>query len=85
MHMHGRMQEVVTVDNIYSIGARNDFMSTHNVNWTETRLLQEISECEERIAMIGQTDDPELLLTKTYLENVLERRKKILAALRCPK
>ncbi|MFA7097419.1 MAG: hypothetical protein WC383_13185 [Gammaproteobacteria bacterium] len=73
------------MENIYNIDARNGFMPTHNVNWTETRLQQEISECEERIAMIGQTDDPELLLTKTYLENVLERRKKILAALRYPK
>lgn len=58
------------------------FDGNRNVNWTESRLLQEIMECEGRIAQIGQTSDPELLLTRTYLENVLERRKKILAALR---
>lgn len=60
----------------------NGFDSSRNVNWTETRLLDEIKECEGRIAQIGQTNDPELLLTRTYLENVLDRRRKILAALR---
>jgi hypothetical protein len=55
--------------------------SSANVNWTEARLQQEIAEYEARIAAIGRGHEPEAELTRTYFSNVLERRRKMLAAL----
>jgi hypothetical protein len=70
-----RFQMQVATDEMSWVGG-------HNINWTESRLMQEIAKYEARIELLRPGAGPDTELTRTYLQNVLERRRKMLTALR---